>query len=915
MTTLLQDTFTDTAFTALEDHTMTVGGGWTEQTGSWSIDVGGTNATQTDSGGANYFITADSGVSDCTQSLDITIPGSGNYAYGLIVRYQDLNNYILAIVEADGGTPYVIIIKKAAGSQTTIGPSQNVTLSAGVHSLSVTTSGNSIAATINSVTANATDSFLSTTTLTGMMAYVDGTYPTTVFDNYLVDGAAPPSSSIAVAPTHIPKNHSNNITLALTGTGTAWDGTTTFTPSGVTGVTKISQNVTSGTAATVVITTDATHTGTLTITESVTGSATGTTTVATATISPSPSSGNTGGTPTVTFAGTNTVWTQETAAGLFTLSGGTGASIGTPTVTTDTSATATVTCGSAIATLTITDTSTGATCSFNVARTTPATFYIDPAGDDSHAGTSTGTAWQTMSKANSGPTGGYIAGDSLLFKGGSSFTGNLVWTTSGTQSARCTIGSYGSGLATIEGGIDIIVYVHNAEFVTVENLILSGDGTGFVDFDPGTGGWDPLIYSTGIHIHDSRTTGSKLNAVYVEGCEVSGVQFGIFLSTPNHGQDIVGFSDARFIDCDIHDCLCDGTITLGGDSDSDGFTFAGFGITNTKLTFLGLLIQNCNVHDISGTGQSAIGINVINATGVLIERCITSNIAYDDEVNAFSFSSASYQFIEVDRGVIRWCEAATNATNIPLDGTGIDIDLECTNCVVEYCYAHDNNGPGFACFSNVSSNVLRHCVSRNDCQEVAIAAILNFGVVHNCTVFMDSSCTALASATQVNSPKSTAYYDNIFSLDSGRQVTTGNGTFLFVGNDYYWGGGTQNYDGSISTLSAWRGASQETLNGVAYGVVGDPALSAPTTAGNFLPDAQVGTCTYFDIGSGSAARGLGIPLELIPLVASPVDFHGYPARTGDSVDAGAVAYGASSLVPGFGAGGSGVSGSRIFGGF
>lgn len=188
-------------------------------------------------------------------------------------------------------------------------------------------------------------------------------------DNYQINDLAG-AGSFTVSPATIPANHAGNITLTLTGTGTSWDGTTVFTPSGVTGVTKVSQNVTSSTSATVVVTTGVT-TGTLTITESVTGTATATTTVATATLAISPTSGSTGTTPTLTLTGTNTLWSSETAAGLFTVSGGTGASIATPTVTSNTAATAVLTVGSAAGTLTITGTSTGATATFTAS--TPAT--------------------------------------------------------------------------------------------------------------------------------------------------------------------------------------------------------------------------------------------------------------------------------------------------------------------------------------------------------------------------------------------------------------------------------------------------------------------------------------------------------------------------------------------------------------
>ena len=58
------------------------------------------------------------------------------------------------------------------------------------------------------------------------------------------------------SPTSIPANHAGNITLTLSGSGTAWNGSTTvFTVSGVAGLTKVSQSVTSATSATLVVAT------------------------------------------------------------------------------------------------------------------------------------------------------------------------------------------------------------------------------------------------------------------------------------------------------------------------------------------------------------------------------------------------------------------------------------------------------------------------------------------------------------------------------------------------------------------------------------------------------------------------------------------------------------------------------------
>lgn len=181
-----------------------------------------------------------------------------------------------------------------------------------------------------------------------------------------------PTSSLAATPTDIPSNHNGNITLTLTGTGTSWtSGGTTFTVSGVSGIAKVSQNVTSGTAATVVISLPgilgsnaAGNTGTLVVSD---GTNSSSVTVGLPTLALSPSSGNTGTAPSDTLTGTHTIWTLETASGLFTESGGSGASISNPpTVNSNTSATATITAGVTSGTLQITDTSTGAVAHFTV---------------------------------------------------------------------------------------------------------------------------------------------------------------------------------------------------------------------------------------------------------------------------------------------------------------------------------------------------------------------------------------------------------------------------------------------------------------------------------------------------------------------------------------------------------------------
>ncbi len=198
--------------------------------------------------------------------------------------------------------------------------------------------------------ANSATVVVQTGTGLGPLAVSDGANSFTV-------QVTPNPASFAIAPAVIPANHSGHITLTLTGTGTSWSsGTTTFTLSGVSGVTEVSQTITSTTAATVVVATGS-GTGTLTVGD---GATLGQVAVATATLSASTQAIPASHATSVTMTGQNTVWTQETATSLFAVSGDAGSSIASISVVSNTSATLALT-GGADGKATIADNSTGAT--------------------------------------------------------------------------------------------------------------------------------------------------------------------------------------------------------------------------------------------------------------------------------------------------------------------------------------------------------------------------------------------------------------------------------------------------------------------------------------------------------------------------------------------------------------------------
>lgn len=170
--------------------------------------------------------------------------------------------------------------------------------------------------------------------------------------------------SFSCTPTLVPADHSNPIALTCTGAFTVWTSGTVFTGGGCT-VTSYVNN--SATSETVNITTTAA--GTCTITET-TDSITASITVGTAGLTISPTTGATSTTPTLTLTCTGSpapcLWSSESLSGLFTVAGGSGASLTSCSVSSNTAGSCTLGTGTLPGTLTVEDQSTTATAPFTV---------------------------------------------------------------------------------------------------------------------------------------------------------------------------------------------------------------------------------------------------------------------------------------------------------------------------------------------------------------------------------------------------------------------------------------------------------------------------------------------------------------------------------------------------------------------
>ena len=97
-----------------------------------------------------------------------------------------------------------------------------------------------------------------------------------------------------------------------------------------------------------------------------------------------------------------------------------------------------------------------------------ATYYVDAeSGNDSHSGISQGNAWQTISRVKSASL---APGDTVLFKRGQTFSGDLDSSEDGASDAPITISSFGSGNPAVLSRVTI-----RGDYYIVENLTIDNN--------------------------------------------------------------------------------------------------------------------------------------------------------------------------------------------------------------------------------------------------------------------------------------------------------------------------------------------------------------------------------------------------------------------------------------------------------
>ena len=342
-----------------------------------------------------------------------------------------------------------------------------------------------------------------------------------------------------------------------------------------------------------------------------------------------------------------------------------------------------------------------------------ATYHVDAdGGDDAKDGNSPAAAWKSLARVNQQV---FQPGDSLLFKTGTRYRGQLKPQGSGTnvdgKLQPIIVGQYGTGsrprLAG-DGQVLDTLLLRNVEYWELQDLEITNLGTNRQPWRTGvrivSDGFGKMrhIHLRNLFVHDVNGDLRKNR----EGC-------GIFFESRGGNQS--HFDDLLIENCQVTRTDRNGICQRGG---------------NTRS--LGVVIRGNRLEDIGGDG-----IKIWGSNGALVEH----NTLRGGRTRCDDYAAGIWPF-DSDDTVIQFNEVS--GMKGTKDGQGFDADYRCRRSLLQYNYSHDNEG-GFIliCTPGNSWNedtVVRYNISQND--GLNSARVFHFGGgakntrVYNNTIYL-----------------------------------------------------------------------------------------------------------------------------------------------------------------------------------
>lgn len=319
-------------------------------------------------------------------------------------------------------------------------------------------------------------------------------------------------------------------------------------------------------------------------------------------------------------------------------------------------------------------------------------FYFSAHGSDSNAGESPLAPFCTLEQVNRLDL---KPGDRLLFKSGDRFTGMLRLDCQGESGKEIVISSYGDGpYPLLDGnGEESAIRLHNAAYVIIEKLKLTNwkGSFGIYLTAENAGEMNGLVFRD-LDIH---RVGKESREITEPSKSIGGLCGRIF-----KGKRPSWWNGLTISNLYIHDVGSCG-ITLGGN--------VNLYKTDRKDPYfkphMNVVIEKCRIDSIVRDG-----IWIRQCENALIQHCEISRTGMNAVSNGCWFWDCIGSVMQYNEG---W-ECGSPRGN---DGAPFSIDNHCLDCIIQYNYSHDNEGPGYMIFGREGDgyrNIVRYNLSFND---------------------------------------------------------------------------------------------------------------------------------------------------------------------------------------------------------
>jgi hypothetical protein len=371
------------------------------------------------------------------------------------------------------------------------------------------------------------------------------------------------------------------------------------------------------------------------------------------------------------------------------------------------------------------------------------------------------------------------AGDTIRFKGGDKFNGNIVLKVNGIAAKPVTLTSYGDGTAIVNAENGTAIAVYQSSYVNLINITCKGSGRKNGNTKPG------------LDISDC-------NNITISNIDVSDFQ--------KSGLQLYNCKNTTVNKVYAHD---NGAAGIGVEGD----------YTN-KLGTRNIYITNCSAINNPGdptnlTNHSGNGIVVGHCTNLVIDHCMATNNGWD--MPRIGNGPVGIWCYEADSVVIQYCLSYRNKTSAgAADGGGFDLDGGITNSIIQYCLSYNNQGSGYCIFqywgaSAWYNNVVRFNISIDDglvSDSRAGVYVWNSskdaGQFYNCDVYNNTiynSKEAALSFSETSQRKNFRFFNNIF-IGKDSLIRGDKGIDTFLANDWWSLEKQFNADG-MNDFNAW----------------------------------------------------------------------------------------------------------------